>query len=469
MRKTLRIVLAAGLTIILVVLYLYGANLQSRLVNTNLEKVDQSAYMRVAIGYYDAHYNWISPRVRMPLYPLMLTLLYRKGMPMEGFFARSKEFTILLSLGLLAGLYPFFRRYLALHSAANLLLITAFSVFAFRASYIQGDLPNYFLSFVGFLLLSRLLVRPSWQVGIVCGVVLGLAHLAKGSILLGLALFLGCVAIGGAITLWAALKGRPQGLSDWRSYRWLVLSAALCVILFVATISPYIINSKRAFGSYLYNVNTNYYMWIDSYEEAQSGTIAHGDRKEGGRIFLQPGEQRRPFQENLPDMPPDQIPSMQKYLREHTLVQMLDREWRGLLLMIHKHTDESYGYVKFVILYLLMALGACILTWRSTLATVRKYPAVLVLWAGWSLAYFALCAWRAPVGNHRRYLLTQFVPFVFTAAYIIQRQGAELRPLLMRGRRLRVVSLVNWLLTALMLVDIYWNLAYRLPTVWGGN
>jgi len=73
------------------------------------------------------------------------------------------------------------------------------------------------------------------------------------------------------------------------------------------------------------------------------------------------------------------------------------------------------------------------------------------------------------VGNHRRYLLTQFVPFVFTAAYIIQRQGAELRPLLMRGRRLRVVSLVNWLLTALMLVDIYWNLAYRLPTVWGGN
>jgi hypothetical protein len=160
---------------------------------------------------------------------------------------------------------------------------------------------------------------------------------------------------------------------------------------------------------------------------------------------------------------------MQKYLREHSLVQMLDREWRGLEMMIHKHTDESYGYVKYVMLYLLMALGVCAITWKSTLATVRQYPTVLVLWAGWSLVYFALCAWMAPVANHRRYLLTHFVPFAFTAAYIIQRQGADLRPLLMRGRRVSVVSLVNWLMTALILVDIYWNLAYRLPTVWGGN
>jgi len=232
MPRWFKATLAVSLVGIAVALYLYGANIQSRLVNTDAAGNDQGDHMDMAENYARSHYTWMIPRNRMPLYPLMLTLIYRENMPEAEFFARSKDFSILLSLVLLAASYPIFRRYLALHSAINLLLIVAFSVFVFRASYVQSELLFCWLSFAGFWLLSRILVGPAWKVGIAAGMVLGLAYLTEGSVLAGLVLFVGCVALCGAATVCIAFKHRAQELEAWRSYRRLALSAMLCCILF---------------------------------------------------------------------------------------------------------------------------------------------------------------------------------------------------------------------------------------------
>ena len=452
MNKTLRIALFALLAALLIALYLHGANVQLK-TNTDHDAVDQGAYINYAKNLYRSHYTYIGGRARMPLYPLLLSVLYvhHPGATEQEIFRRGKWLGVALSLFVLAAILPILRRYFPWHQSLNLLLILAFGVFVFRAAWLQCELLFYLLNLAAFWLASRLLVRPGWKLGIVAGVTFALAYLTKASVLPGLALFLFCAALRAMATLCGAAKARSLKYLHDHGFWPAALSALACLLFFLGVIFPYINNSKRIYGHYFYNVSSTLYMWYDSWDEVARGTRAFGDR------------------EGWPRMPADQIPSMQKYLREHTPLQMLEREWHGLKIMIQAHTYESYGYVKYVMLYLLMAIGTCMLTGRSALAMVRKYPLVLVFWVAWPLIHTALYAWFAPVSNARRFLLAQFMPFMFTAAYVIEQQGAQLRPLFLRGRAVRVVSLLNGSLSVLILVDICLNLTFRLATVWGGN
>ncbi|MCE7984836.1 MAG: hypothetical protein DYG89_26995 [Caldilinea sp. CFX5] len=143
-----------------------------------------------------------------------------------------------------------------------------------------------------------MLIVIDWQLASLTGVVAGIAHLTKASILPGLALFL---AFAGLRWGWTALQcrnpaqgGLPQRLLSH------LLPVLLVGVCFLLTVYPYISTSKRVFGHYFYNVNSTFYMWYDSWEEAKQGTRAHGARV------------------GWPDMPPEEIPSLRKYLREHT-------------------------------------------------------------------------------------------------------------------------------------------------------
>ena len=452
MNRTLRIALFALLAVVLIALYLYGANVQLR-TNTDHDAVDQGAYINYAKNLHRSHYTYIGGRARMPLYPLLLSVLYvhDPGATEQKIFRGGKWLGVALSLFVLAAILPIFRRYFPWHQSLNLLLILAFGVFVFRAAWVQCELLFYLLNLVAFWLASRLLVRPGWKLGIVAGAAFALAYLTKASVLPGLALFLFCVALRAITALCGAARARSLKYLHDQGFCSAALSALVCLLFFLGVIFPYIHNSKRIYGHYFYNVSSTFYMWYDSWDEVARGTRAFGDR------------------EGWPRMPADQIPSMQKYLREHTPQQMLEREWHGLKIMIQAHTHESYGYVKYVMLYLLIALATCMLTGRSALAMVRKYPLVFVFWVAWPLMHIALYAWFAPVSNARRFLLAQFMPFMFTAAYAIHRQGAELPPLLLRGRRAQVSDLFSVFLSLLVIVDIYWSLTYRLATVWGGN
>lgn len=49
------------------------------------------------------------------------------------------------------------------------------------------------------------------------------------------------------------------------------------VVCFLGVMAPYLINSKRVFGRYFYNVNTTFYIWYDNWPLASVGTYSYGD------------------------------------------------------------------------------------------------------------------------------------------------------------------------------------------------
>ena len=105
---------------------------------------------------------------------------------------------------------------------------------------------------------------------------------------------------------------------------------------FLAVLSPYLLNSKRVFGHYFYNVNSTFYVWYDDWPAASQGTYQHGDGV------------------GWPKMPASEIPSMGKYLREHSAGQIATRIKDGLTEMAVVSYNRLW-YFKYVTLYLAFA------------------------------------------------------------------------------------------------------------------
>ncbi|MGQ4649815.1 hypothetical protein [Lyngbya aestuarii] len=274
----------AGLAVLFISLYCYGALEHSRRVNLDRDKIDQSAYLSYAQNMYETDYNYTGGRNRMPVYPFLLSLIYDPDFSENEYFTRGKYFNIALSAAILPALFLLLAASFPLRLAVNLWLIATFTVFIFRAAYVQVELLFYFLNFCSFLLMYKLLIRPSWQLGIISGAVIGLTHLTKASILPGLLLFI-LFFLGKEIYLFCThLQTKKRDLSNIlaEAKGYLVsnlLSLILVILCFTVTIYPYISNSNRFFGHYFYNVNSTFYMWYDSWQEAKQGTRLYGDGK----------------------------------------------------------------------------------------------------------------------------------------------------------------------------------------------
>jgi len=414
-------------------LYLYAASVQLTQVNTDPKRSDQSAYMSYARKLEESGYTYVGERNRMPLFPILSTLVYEEEMSEETFFLRGKWFNVALSVLLLAVLFAVYRRHLSLHGAANLVAITAFTLFAFKAPCFQGELLYYTLSFVGFWLLSRLLVRPRIGLGLLAGAVLALAQYTKSSALPSLALFLGVALLSVAWEL--RTKGAPAArwLRDALRSPLLVASGA-CLCVFLVLLSPYLIHSKQQYGRYFYNVNTTFYMWYDSWEEVKQGTRAHGDRR------------------GWPALPEEEIPTPVRYLQTHTLDDIARREAHGLWVVLRDRVN-SYGYLKY-------AAGAWALLVALVLHrrdVVRRYLAryrwVLLYWGAVLGGYLAMYAWWVPISPAPRLVLALFVPYMWAMSVSIARLMRELAPLVTAGRRIAPAALTNALVSVVIAVD----------------
>ena len=86
-----------------------------------------------------------------------------------------------------------------------------------------------------------------------------------------------------------------------------VLVPVVFAMAFLVVLSPYLLNSKRVFGHFFYNVNSTFYVWYDDWPAASQGTYRHGDGV------------------GWPKMPAGEIPSMGKYLRGHSAGQIAAR------------------------------------------------------------------------------------------------------------------------------------------------
>src|SRR5436189_2325708 len=113
--------------IVLAILALYGCQAHARrqLMATPASLGDQGAYLGYAKQMYDSNYAVVGDRNRMPVFPFLLSLIYRPGEPEEEFLRRAQVLNVNLSIGLLLVLVLIFRKFFSPLYAVALLAATA--------------------------------------------------------------------------------------------------------------------------------------------------------------------------------------------------------------------------------------------------------------------------------------------------------------------------------------------------------
>ncbi len=292
----------------------------------------------------------------------------------------------------------------------------------------------------------RLLAEPGYKRAVMSGVVAGVAHLTKASILPGLTLFLLFMVgrcLGGIRSRPRASGGAPSRLTAHSIGAALVVACA-----FLLTVYPYISTSKRVFGQYSYNVNSTFYFWYDSWEQVERGTRAHGDR------------------EGWPRMPPEDIPSPSKYLREHTPAQMVERTCQGAASLV-KSMAGSYGYFKYLMMYAGVLAGAAVWRRHAARRLIAANVARLLFVSAYLMAYFLLYAWFTRLTDGNRLILAQYLPLIYLLVKGTQEllRGETFR---MRERAVPALTAIHVPIFAVLAVDIVVILMSRVMWMVGG-
>jgi hypothetical protein len=453
--RWIRVTAAIGLTFILCLIFVIGAEQQGEEVNTDISASDQYAYIHYAQNLANSSWNYEGDGNRMPLYPSIMAVFFRADMTDDSFFELGKKIGIVIALVVIAEAFLIFRRVASLCDALAATLVSAFTVFAYKAPYFQADVMFYGLGALLFVLLLSLIRKPGVGKATVGGLVAGLAHLTKASVLPAVALAVFCLLV---VPFFKAMKkllsSRSQAALPLRtspSVSRSILSAAVLAGCYLLVISPHLMASKQRYGYYFYNVNSTFYVWCDSWDEVSNGPKAHGDRI------------------GWPDMPADEIPSFRKYFREHSASAIELRITHGLkatwLSVVH-----SYGYAPFFAFYALAACG--FLTTRETLVRMRSRAGELASQAFFISAYFLgyllLYAWYSPIAGGNRFILSLFLPafvLLLTGITYAKRQNARfgIRKLKLKPQ---MVSPVMTMALVFYLAVIYQN---QIGRIFGGD
>jgi hypothetical protein len=367
----------------------------------------------------------------MPIFPFLLSLIHRPGESETQFLARAQAFNVNLSIVLLLGLFFIFRRFFPPLYAVGLLAATAFGVFLYRAPIAQTEVLFYSLSFCAFVLFWRMLAAPRWWLAIVCGITMGLTHLAKASLL---------PAVGIWVMVFVVQIFYPRNrLANHTGRLGRVGLMFLVLATFLSVIFPYIRNSKRIYGQYFYNVNSNFVMWCDTSDEGWNFLNEWGDKDKWRAL------------------PPDQLPSAAKYWREHSIGQMADRLAHGLRRLASQNA-RLVGYYKFVIVLVMAGAVLLVRHRRRTRQLLAEQPFAAAFCVLFFALYLALYAWYDQIVNDTRFILSIFLPFVFAASIFVLAVGRE-RVVAIFGRRLAFSQFFAGLLLALTVVDVLYNAA----------
>ena len=416
----------ALIVLVILALYAFEAHYRRQEKSTPAALGDQSAYLGYARHLYETNYTVTEDRNRMPVYPFLLSLIYRPGMTEDEFLARAQSFTVNLSILLLLAVFFVFRRFLPPLPAIALLAATAFGIFIYRAGKAQAELLYYFVSFCAFVLLLQMFVKPRWWLALLAGVTIGAAHLTKASIL-------------PALIIWAVVFA-AQSFWSFRADPWRRLGMlALVLAGFLVIVFPYIRTSKRIYDSYFYNVNSTFVMWCDSSTEAYEFLKAHGDKDQWREV---PAEER---------------PSFQKYWREHSVRQIAARILGGGRELAKKNI-RAIGYYKFVLALVAFGLVLSVQRRREARSVFARNPFAAIFCLLFLAGYFLLYAWYDTIINDSRFVLSIFLPFIFAASIFVLRVGRD-QMLSFAGRQIPFEQLFAGVILGLAAIDLFYNAA----------
>ena len=452
--KLVQRTICGALTVTLVAVclaaYLHIAETQSS-KNHNMRYTDQSAYMDAAVKAYETRFGYTGDRNRMPLYPFLQALFYSPDMTAEDFFQHGKRINVALSIVCIAVLSAvFFTRFSKLYAAYSMLLI-ALIVFAIKSPFFQTELLFYSLFSLTFILSIDSMKQPNQFKPIALGVMFAFCQYTKASAMPALFIF----AFSYGVLLLARLR-RHELNPD--SFKRLLFSAFAPIIVFLLLLSPYLLESKANYGSYFYNVNTTFYLWYDSWDEAKAGTRAAGDH------------------EGWPDLPDEKIPSLQKYLDEHSAQDILQRLRDGVVTIFKSACQidgpfkYAYGYCSQVGLGLLALAGSmALIVKRSRLRFSDSSLQIAIYASVFFSVYFVAFAWYMPIIiRGARTVLSLLIPFLWVTGLAVHHPRIQRLHVKIKGRDIGIFHLVYSLMMLTLGVEIYRMITFGASTYWAG-
>ncbi len=119
-------------------LFLERAAENGRTVNTRVSRTDQGAYINYAIKLKESGYTEVGSRNRMPMYPLLHQSFPAARRHPAHLFRPGKTVNTVLALAGFCLVGAIFLSCFPRHHALNLLFLTTFTVFLFKAPHVQA-------------------------------------------------------------------------------------------------------------------------------------------------------------------------------------------------------------------------------------------------------------------------------------------------------------------------------------------
>lgn len=377
------------------VLFYEGAALHARTVNASGTK-DQQPYL--LLGKRMRQSGALSlDGARPPAYPALLALVRQPRGSKEEHFEHAKSHTLVWTLAVWLAFLFVLRRYLKPFTALAAWLALGFTVWMFYAPYVKAEALFYFFATGSFLLMLEVLWRPTWARALATGVVTGVGYLFKASLSPALLLF---AAVQGGAALAELVRARRAGRSLRRPLL-RALTVPLTVGAFLVTVSPYLVANRAKFGHYFYNVNSDFYIWYDSWGESGRGTRGHGDR------------------EGWPNMRDSELPSAAKYFEQRGVAHALRRVERGARGLAEGAATQ-YGFLPVLVVAWVGAAVALGTNRNLRRLVVRRWPLALFC-AAYFAGYFLSCTWFYAIHPGLRFLVALVPPAVILAGWLADR------------------------------------------------
>ena len=363
-------------------------------MNQNPTFSDQESYLSIAKQAYETDFQYRGDRNRMPIYPYLLALLYNTEMSTSVFFELGKIFNVLLSFMLLIGLFLIFQTHLSKAKAFLLTFIVGSSLFIYKSGYVQPELLYYFMYFVSYFLMQKMLSKPKIELSIVTGIIIAATYLVKASVVPSMIIFLGLLFFK-HLKLHTSLNSKMSNII--RSIGLAFIPSLVVLITFLFISASYLFENKKVFGKYFYNVNTTFYVWYDSWDNVVPGTYSHGDRV------------------GWPEMPDNEIPSMQKYFKEHSIQQVVERFKLGSQSQLRNITKQ-YSFFNYPLVYSLVLIICLAINLPSSLKIVKQNIYQILLFVFVIGANLALFSFYSPITNYldARFTYGLYLPYIYT-------------------------------------------------------
>jgi len=434
--------------------YVRGALDFSSLVNRTPRSggvTDQLAYMTMMAQAHQNPLTYVGDGERTPLFPLIEAIFYNPQATYQDSFNRAKTVNIYLSIVVLAGLFLFFQiTWKSLFTTVNLALIAAFEVFIFKAAYFLPEVLFYFLGFLSFVFLARLFVRPTYKNAMAAGLLTTLAFLSKASALASVGIFavMWCFVI---LVGWLQpakaghedekaegadeQKAAPPNRGDASVLKpgKLILIGGTAVAVFLGLLIPFGLQNSRHYGGFFNNINSSVVMWMDSWSQYKTLEAKYGSVSK------------------LMETPAQERPSLQTYIRTHSLADALQRFSRGFDIQI-RNVLYPFNTVNYPLVLLAILVVVAGIYYKRTQELLIRYKAVLFFVLSYLLGYFVMFCWFAAIDKGPRFVLGLFLPLLFSIYTALFQYKDKLVPGI---KRFSILNALNVLLILLICIDSY--------------